>query len=41
MAMAKKKISKKAAYNFAEKMESKSMKNKEIKMAMKKMGKKK
>jgi len=37
-AMAK---SKKAAYRMGEKMESKSMKKKEIKMGMKKMGKKK
>jgi hypothetical protein len=41
MAMGKKKMSKKMAYKFGEKMESKGMKKKEIKMGMKKMGKKK
>jgi hypothetical protein len=41
MAMGKKKVSKKTAYKFGEKMESKSMKKKEVKMGMKKMGKKK
>ena len=39
--MAKKKVSNKMAYKFGEKMESKGMKKKEVKMGMKKMGKKK
>ena len=39
--MGKKKMSKKMAYKIGEKMESKAMKAKEVKMGMKKMGKKK